>query len=324
MLFEGNLDILLQDNRKFNSDMFELRIMFSPDHGDITRSSINFAMKSISFKSEPVAIRKQANMGFRDKIADDKKGGWTDQGPENDLGMIKPGVRNIGGVTFDIIDPASNNGKSCMVFSGKSRNYFLNSTEIRPETQMNRYLYLLHAIAWAPQKKVAIGKLLVEYADGDQSTIDIINKRDIGNWWEPVSMENGITAWTAENRKSYVGLYLSKFALKGKKIKKISPPAPEKTPYGWLPDYRCPTTISRSTTPARLIIYRSKQELEKNHRSKRGIIPGSPLDFFIHARCPGRKYGKVVIRNGHFEFEKAKGKKVRFYGNNLCFTAQVS
>ncbi len=321
MLFEGNLDILLQDNRKFNSDMFELRIMFSPDHGDITRSSISFDMKSISFKSEPVAIRKQVNMGFRDKTADDKKGGWTDQGPENDLGMIKPGVRNIGGVTFDIIDPNSNNGKSCMVFSGKSRNYFLDSTEIKPETQMNRYLYLLHAIAWAPREKVAIGKVLVEYADGDQSTIDIINKRDTGNWWEPVSLANGIAAWTAENRKSYVGLYLSKFALKGKKIKKISL-LPRKNAVWMVAGLSMSNDdipINNSRPPYYIVPCRNWTKIADPNAE---IIPGSPLDFSSMLDAPAGKYGKVVIRNGHFEFEKAKGKKVRFYGNNLCFSAQ--
>lgn len=53
------------------------------------------------------------------------------------------------------------------------------------------------------------------------------------------------------------------------------------------------------------------------------IEKGSALDFssFRETGAPCGKYGRVVRRGAHFEFEKRPGKGVRFYGVNLCFGA---
>lgn len=56
---------------------------------------------------------------------------------------------------------------------------------------------------------------------------------------------------------------------------------------------------------------------------KGGIVPGSALDFSAlgGVDAPAGKHGRVVVRNGHFEFEGAPGVPRRFYGVNLCFGA---
>ena len=50
------------------------------------------------------------------------------------------------------------------------------------------------------------------------------------------------------------------------------------------------------------------------------IEKGSALDFSNWGilDAPAGKYGRVVARNGHFEFEKKPGVRQRFYGANLC------
>ena len=56
---------------------------------------------------------------------------------------------------------------------------------------------------------------------------------------------------------------------------------------------------------------------------RRDILPGSALDFSgmgIHD-APAGKYGWLVSRNGHAEFERRPGVPARFYGVNLCTTA---
>ena len=56
---------------------------------------------------------------------------------------------------------------------------------------------------------------------------------------------------------------------------------------------------------------------------RRDILPGSALDFSglgIHD-APAGKRGWLVSRNGHAEFEKRPGVPARFYGVNLCSTA---
>ncbi len=53
------------------------------------------------------------------------------------------------------------------------------------------------------------------------------------------------------------------------------------------------------------------------------ILPGSALDFTALglADAPAGKYGRVVARGPHFEFERKPGVPQRFYGVNLCFSA---
>ena len=55
------------------------------------------------------------------------------------------------------------------------------------------------------------------------------------------------------------------------------------------------------------------------------IEPGSALDFssVVPHHAPAGKFGRVVVRGGHFEFEGLPGVPQRFYGVNLCNTANL-
>ena len=50
------------------------------------------------------------------------------------------------------------------------------------------------------------------------------------------------------------------------------------------------------------------------------IEPGSALDFswIAAAHAPCGVHGRIVARDGHFEFENRPGEAVRFWGGNLC------
>ena len=54
-----------------------------------------------------------------------------------------------------------------------------------------------------------------------------------------------------------------------------------------------------------------------------GVKEGSALDFsrICGLDAPAGKYGRVIAKNGHFEFERKPGVPQRFYGVNLCFGA---
>lgn len=58
-------------------------------------------------------------------------------------------------------------------------------------------------------------------------------------------------------------------------------------------------------------------------RPSSAVQPGSALDFssVCGIDAPAGKYGRVVVRNGHFEFLDRFGVAQRFYGVNLCFGA---
>ncbi len=53
------------------------------------------------------------------------------------------------------------------------------------------------------------------------------------------------------------------------------------------------------------------------------IVPGSAMDFSRQGwiDAPAGKHGRVVAKGAHFEYEKLPGKPQRFYGVNLCFSA---
>lgn len=56
---------------------------------------------------------------------------------------------------------------------------------------------------------------------------------------------------------------------------------------------------------------------------KRGIVKGSALDFsgISGLDAPAGKYGRVVVKDGHFAFADRPDARQRFYGVNLCFGA---
>lgn len=51
------------------------------------------------------------------------------------------------------------------------------------------------------------------------------------------------------------------------------------------------------------------------------IVPGSAMDFSWRLDAPAGKYGPMVIRNGHFEFRDRPGKRLKFFGTNVCSSA---
>lgn len=53
--------------------------------------------------------------------------------------------------------------------------------------------------------------------------------------------------------------------------------------------------------------------------NKKIIEPGSVLDFSFLVDAPAGKYGKLVVRDGHFEFDDRPGRRVKFFGANLCY-----
>ena len=114
-----------------------------------------------------VDLRQTANMAFRDEVGDDKKGGWTDQGT-NDLRSLPLGLRTFGGIPFDIIDPKTNEGRSCIVLAGKERTYFPLERQVAIGHDA-KMLYVLHAGAWVPRTG-RVGEYRVEYADGTTYT----------------------------------------------------------------------------------------------------------------------------------------------------------
>ncbi|HOK05095.1 MAG TPA: hypothetical protein PLN24_07580, partial [Victivallales bacterium] len=316
---EGNYPLLIQDNRKFNGNSYSIRIGMSPSKGIIKESFINLKIYYESYNSTPISIIPQTNMGFADDIADDKKGGWTDQGPENDLRMITAGNKNFYGINFNIINPSTNNGKSCIVLAGPQREYFPKNTEITMNGEKYKNVYLLHALAWAPKEKVPIGKLKFKYQDGSISEAEVIALQDLGDWWTPIQYPNGMLAWTGENKSSYVGLFISKYPIEEKALSSITLESTGKSV--WMI-----VGISASNEDIPLIGHNAPFYIVQGKDWKpieypRNIEKNSILDFSFLLDPPAGKYGFVLPKGDRFIFENSPDKSMKFYGVNLCFTA---
>lgn len=176
-----------------------------------------------------IDLKPYMNMGFIDDHPRDGKGGWTDEGM-NDMKGIKPGKKNFYGITFDIVDPAKNKGKSCIVLRSKiTKNKVFPTKVIIPIGKKVTYLYFLHANGWAR----APWYYDVIYDDGTVERIKMEPGKNIHDWWPrrgkkvkstakvkliPVLIENAIGAWTSLR---YLFILEWKNKHLGKKIKAV-------------------------------------------------------------------------------------------------------
>ena len=136
---------------------------------------------------QPIDLRSVVNMGFRDETIGDEKGGWTDQG-DNDLRNLQTGLQDIHTIPFDVIDPATNGGKSCLMLYSKNRTYFAKEGgPVAVHAKANSLVFLQSA-AWAHTVEPA-ANYEVRYDDGSTVKIPITVGRQIDDWWgmSPVS-----------------------------------------------------------------------------------------------------------------------------------------
>lgn len=164
-----------------------------------------------------VPLAKQANMAFADPVANDGKGGWTDRGPGDDMEGFQPGIRSFGGMEFDIVDPAKNNGKAILAFAAKNvfpnglKNAILN---LDSKNISGKYLYLLHSASYANSKNTPpIGEIEIEFKNGKKQKITPKIGIDVDDWWRCSFLENAVSVYTRQNAASKVAMYLSKFRL---------------------------------------------------------------------------------------------------------------
>lgn len=311
--------VSVTDYRQFNANAYGLRLTFPGTDGNFQgTASLSFTLRIDPWRGEAIDLRRAVNMGFADDVAGDGKGGWCDEGSNNDLSDIKPGRIQAAGIGFDVIDPAGNGGKSCIVLGGGKRPHFPAKVEIPAAGKQFRTLLLMHALA-SPPAGVEIGAVKAIYADGSVGRFPVISNREVANWWQPVARENGVVAWRGKSgRCSDIGLYVSAFPLENKPLKSLELEANGAAP-AWM-------VVAVSGAAQRIVLpkpvgytLRAGDEW-RPMKTTREIEAGSALDFSFIQDAPAGKYGFVKIKDGKFVFENQQ-KPVRFYGANLCFLA---
>jgi len=318
---KGVFGVLVQDNRQWKQDAYSVRLQFPPADDSLKQAALKLRLRYVPYLSVPVSLREVANRGFHDEVADDRKGGWTDQGPTNDLSAFLPGTQTLAGVTFEVADAATNDGRAALVLSGSGRGGAVASAVVPvPDRPVWKNLYLLHAGAWLPANGEPVGRLRVRYADGTAGVQEVQAGRDVGNWWLPVSLSNGVVGWRGENASSAVGLYVSRFVLEAKPVVGVALEGAGDAQ--WMvagmsgsPDDLVP---SRSMIP--LVVKAGPEWAPYAHSVE--IEPGGVFDFSRLEDAPAGKHGALVATPaGHFEFAGQPGVRVRLWGVNLCFSA---
>ena len=315
--FPTPISVHLLDFRMFQLEDYALRLLFSPTEGDITDANLKLRVRYVPYQSTPVNLRRAANMGFADEKADDRRGGWTDQGPDNDLRSLKPGILNASPARFEVIDPAGNGGKSCIALGGGGRDYFPRQAIVPGAGKRFRTLFLLHALAWA--RNGEIGSIVLEFVNGEKHEIPVAGGRDVGDWWNPSSCANGAVAWRGFSREGNpVGLFLSAFPVPDKPIRSIKFESNGSSV--WMV-----AAVSGSEERAAVeapLEWRAARGGEwRVFESEREIVPGSAFDFSFLLDAPAGKHGRVVTAGDHFELENRPGVPIRFYGVNICMGA---
>lgn len=300
---------------KYGTSTGNLRIYL--ESGKLKSISRNLKIEFIPYTSITLNLAKAANMGLADDNADDRRGGWTDQGPDNDLRRLPVGRRHFGNVEFNVIDPARNDGKAVLAFANPSRSYFLKQADVEVGNARFDYLYLLNAAAWCQGGKV--GEIKVAYSDGTSQTFEVEDRRDVANWWNPESFSRTTVVWKEQNQCSLIGLYLSRYQVKNKPIDRITFMTANRAV--WL-IVAAAGVIGQPPFPQgsdQEVPY--KIEAGKDWKSftfSKNIVPGSPLDFSGFLDAPAGKYGRLTVRNGRFVFADRPEQPVRFLGLSTC------
>jgi len=310
----GNFGVGVQ----FSDKDVQLRLILNAG-GDVKDATLKFHAKFTPAGDSRIDLRPAMNRDLIDETADDKIGGWTDQGPNNDMRVLPTGRLDVAGISFDIVDPAQNNRKGCIALRGEMRPYFAEKVALKVPNFKGRYLYLLNGLAWGKQKQGEVcGEVLVRYADGSESKIELKSGVNTADFWNPMQLEDALVGWRSRNEAAPVGLYASWFKLDPKK--EVTGLEFRSRGQVWM--ILAATITSKFPDEQALIkkvkIVAGKDWLPLNFT--REVEKGSVLDFSFMSDAPAGKYGFLRVgKNGSFEFEKRPGIPVRFWGTNLCF-----
>ncbi len=324
-IFEGDLSLWVLDGRMFQGDVISLRFEFTPPpaSGKLEKAELRFRLTHHPVAASPLDLRPAMNMGFADRVAGDGKGGWTDQGPDNDMSSLPIGKLVYRGIPFNIIDPAANGGNSCIVLKSRQMPMMPVRTEIRfDRPARGKYLYLLHALAWASKSGAEIGEVACsldssEAVEKQTLLFPLTANRDVADFWMPKSLSHGEVAWRGANASASIGLYLTRIDLTGEPLNRLA--FTTRANSNWL-------IVGATLSDQRLDPAETRPvEITAGEdwlpiRNAARIQPGSLLDFSrLTLDPPAGKHGRVVRRGEHLEFETKPGTPFRFYGANIVF-----
>ena len=253
-----------------------------------------------------------------DEVEGDGKGGWGDGGPDNDLrDFTLRGEQYLRGVLFNIIEPADNDNKSCIVLRGQDDP----SVPLQAEIDINQTaagVYFLHAGAWLSER---VGQYVFVYEDGSEEVIEIVGGDHMNNWWGATETDNLRTAWRGTAPAAGIvslGLFALQNPFPDKKIAKLRLQS-----YG---DATYPMIVAITLTDKGPYLPKTKvdnkfnpdtsewfpYDYPRNHEK----ISGTAMDASFLLDAPSGKHGFAKAEGESIIFED--GTKARFWGGNIA------
>lgn len=138
-----------------------------------------------------VDLRPWCTTGFRDDVAGDGQGGWTDQGA-NDLRHVPAGDLVWEGVALHIVDGEANDGRSCIMLRGKGRPDLPEAVRGIRIDAAAKALYFTHTSAWFYERGAGY---VIHYADGTDQWVELANESNVADWWHPHDLPSASVAW---------------------------------------------------------------------------------------------------------------------------------
>ena len=120
--FEKPNNYTIHDYRP-GTKSFSLMLAVPRQDKKATSATLRFKVSTKAYTATPLDLSKAVNMGFTDKVDSDGKGGWTDQGPSNDLRMLPAGKMVLKGVPFQIADEKKSGHPGAIVVAGERRKF---------------------------------------------------------------------------------------------------------------------------------------------------------------------------------------------------------
>ncbi len=322
------LSIDVRDKRNTDPNalgFFQNCLFATPDKGQLTEASLTLDFAIEPIKLQLVDLSHAANVDFADEVEGDGKGGWTDQGRDVDLHMIKPGILKFGLLEFNVLNAKANHGKGALVLSGECRKFTPSTATVTLPANNASAINLLHANAWGPSVGTTLGFIIAEYADGSSEQIPVVSGVDCNGWYNPRPAENVAIAWKGKADEFVAGLLASTFALRKAGPQSLRFELASNDAIWMIVGV---TLSDRRISPHNAVTIDNKpveikEDAEwKKLDYKRTIRRGGPLDFSSYLDEPAGKYG--FIRStpaGTLTFEKAPDKRIRLWGPNLVHRA---
>lgn len=299
IILSGDFTLQIQDNRSWSVPSFSMRFMFTPGAGKIRETNLAFTLSVESLHSVPMDLSRSTA---------GKRSGKEMAEILRRHGVAKGGGQTVGSIPFQLGDVRRKTG-TLLELDGNS------VAELPVNAAKSGTLYLLHSADNAS----AAPRIHVTYADGSTQEFLLKHGTDFSTKRPLPRLPNGAAA--AVGNKTFDGFYFSAWALPEKAVRKLAFENTGKGKWFIAAGTIAESSVRPDTVESVFFVTRSAEWVPMEQ--VRPVVKGSILDFRFLQDAPAGKYGWITAdANGHFTAEKANGKRFRFFGPNLCFSAQ--